>query len=575
MSNSFVQFQTTLPVSLVLMGTLVFMVVFGWLEWKRKSRFLFFRLVALAVMVLAVAAFLLQPARLADNTSENMIVLTLHYTKTSVDSLHRAHPQYKMVAFPGAESYAGAGQGMSENEILNVAGQIRVVAGDGLPSYFLPLSAKFVKGQLPAGIVELRVPDKIQANRTYSVSGVWHGEPALLTLLSPGGKEDSVRVENNEHFTLNFKSGQAGKYIYTITIRAGDKLWEEKLPIEVHEPNPLRILVWQQYPSAETRYLKNFLIEQGHQVVVRTQISKTNFRLEYGNHAQVPVNRITTDLLNEFDLLVLANEANPTATEISSIEYAAQQGLGVLWQPAEADFSKPPFGFKFTKIESDTAHIKQDGVVSVFPVWPVVSGERVVPVIANSQGAWVGYKNKGAGKIGYNLITETYPLIVKERTEMYASMWTQIIESLVRTVNASTVIQIENSFPVYVQEPVTLSVISMQDEPKIISDSVTVPLREHLVIDKYWKATTWPMQAGWHQVFSPADSVRLNFYVFEVGEWEALRAANLHRINQLGITNNSSAVSSTENMTYQLINPIWFFVLFVLAAGFLWLAPKL
>lgn len=575
MSNSFVQFQTTLPVSLVLIGALIFILVFSWLEWKRKARFLFLRLVALAVMVLSVTAFLLQPAWLVGNTSENIIVLTPHYTKTSVDSMHRAHPQYKMIVFPGAEPYAGSEQGMSENEILSVAGQILIVAGDGLPNYFLPLSAKFVKGQLPAGIVELHVPEKIQANRKYRVSGEWHGEAALLTLLSPGGKEDSIRVESNDHFTLKFNSGQAGKYIYTIAIRSGNTSWEEKLPIEVQEPQPLRILVWQQYPSAETRHLKNFLIEQGHQVVVRTQISKTNFRVEYGNYPQVSINRITPDLLSEFDLLVLANEASPTTTEIVGIERAIQEGLGVLWLPAEVEFFKPPFGFLFTKIESDTAHIKQEGEASVFPVWPAVSSERVVPVIANSRGAWVGYKNKGRGKVGYNLITETYPLIVKERANVYAITWTQIIESLARTANASTVIHMENDFPVYVQEPVTFSVISTKDDPIILSDSVNIPLREHMVIDKYWKSATWPMQTGWHQLLSPIDSGAMNFYVSDAGAWQALRAATLQRANQIGLTNNSSVVSATESKSYQLINPIWFFVLFVLAAGFLWLAPKL
>jgi len=574
MSNSFLQFQTTLPVSLVLIGALVFILVFGWLEWKRKARFLFFRLVALTIMVLSVAAFLLQPAWLVGSNSEDIIVLTPHYTKTSVDSLHKVHPQYKLIVFPGAEPYTGA-EGMSENEMRDCDLQIRIIAGQGLPNYFLPLSAKFVKGQLPAGIVALHVPRKMQANRTYSVAGVWHGEAALLTLLSPGGKEDSIRVDNNEHFTLKFKSGQAGKYSYTIAIRTEKKLWEEKLPVEVQEPQPVRILVWQQYPSAETRHLKNFLIEQGHEVVVRTQISKTNFRLEYGNYPQISINRITPDLLSEFDLLVLANEANPAATEISGIERAVQEGLGVLWLPAEAEFSKPPFGFLFTKIESDTVHIKQDGVVSVFPVWPAVNKERVVPVIANGQEAWVGYINKGAGKIGYNLITETYPLIVKQRADIYASMWTQIIESLARTANASTVIHIENDFPVYVQEPVPFNVISTNDNPIILSDSVNIPLREHRVIDKYWKSVVWPTQTGWHQLLSPIDSVAMNFYVSDAGGWQALRAATLQRATQMGLTNNSSAGFATENKTYQLINPIWFFVLFVLAAGFLWLAPKL
>ncbi|MCW5910474.1 MAG: hypothetical protein KIT62_05340 [Cyclobacteriaceae bacterium] len=575
MSNSFFQLETTLPVNIVLALALILLLAFGWLEWKRNVRFLVLRLVAVLVTIVSFTAFLLRPAFLTDSVSGDVILLTPRYAKSVVDSLYRVHPHVKIITAPGAAPYADAERLTNDNEVLDLKDNIRFVAGDGLPEYFLPSAAKFLKGGLPDGIIQLNIPQRIVVNRTASVTGLWNGVAATLALNGPGGKEDSTRVESNQPFALKFKSRQAGKYIYTISIRTEEKSWEEKLPVEVQEPQPVRMLIWQQYPSAETRFLKNFLVEQGHRVVVRTQISKTNFRLEYGNHAQVPVSRITPDLLNNFDLLVLANEASPAANEASIIEQAVQEGLGVLWLPAETEFTKPPFGFTFNKIEPDTAHVTYEGVVTVFPSWPFAGKDKVVPVVANAKRALMGYKSKGAGKTGYSLLAESYPLITNGRPEAYGAMWTRILESVARTHVKTTVIRLQAEFPVYNEEPLELKVISALEAPMILADSIHVALREHPVIDQYWTGTTWLTETGWHQVLSPADSVALNFYSFDAGAWQALRVAKLHQLNKMRLTGSPDIDAGTVRIAYRAIEPIWFFLLFVLAAGFLWLAPKL
>lgn len=569
------QLETTLPVSLVVVLGLAILLVLSWLEWRRKFRFPMLRLVAVFVMVTSLTAYLLRPAFLTEGTSQEIILLTPRYLKTVVDSLHRAHPQYKIFAMQDAEPYANAERLKSDNEVLDLQGNIRFVVGEGVPEHILPDAATFIKGELPAGITQLTLPQRVVANRPYALTGLWNGKAATLVLYGPGGAEDSVRVADSQSFKLKFKSRHAGSYVYAIGIRTEERSWKEELPIEVQEPNPIRVLVWQQYPAAETRFLKNFLIEQGHHVVVRTQISKTNFRVEYGNHAQIPIGRITSDLLNEFDLLILANEANPSTAEGLIIDRALQEGLGVLWLPTESEFTKPPFDFVFTRIESDTAHVTMEEVLSVFPAWPFQMQENVIPVVANARRVLMGYKIQGTGKIGAMLLAETYPLLATGQKEVYGALWTRMLESVARSAINSTVIRLKEDFPVYRNEPITLNVISMLDAPTLWLDSTHVPLREHLVIDQYWNGTVWATETGWRQFLSPADSVVLNFFAFDVGAWQALRVANLHRLNEARLTSDTTQTMEVVNASYKPIDPIWFFLLFVLASGFLWLAPKL
>lgn len=573
MSDAFLQFEPVVPPSLVWSVALALILVFSGFEVKRHARFKVMRLIAVVVSVISVCAIVLRPSVLTERTSENCMVLTPHYIKSQVDSLHRVHPQYQIVTTSGAAEYPGARQLADDHELLKLTHTIRIVVGDGLPDYYLPEGARYIKGELPTGIVQLKLPHRIISNRKYSIVGLWRGAAASLVLKGPGGKEDSIRLDRNQSFELKFQTRQAGRFEYTIEIRSEDLVREEKLPIEVHEPEPLRVLIWQQYPSAETRFLKNFLIEQDHRVVVRTQTSKANYRLEYGNHKQIPVNRITYDLLKEFDVLILANESSPSASDVASIEQAVRDGLGVLWLPAEAELTKPPLGFVFSQAETDTVQIKWEGSVLVFPTWPVQSKE-VVPVISNASRVLAGYASKGAGKIGYNLLPETYPLLANAKSEIYGALWTRIIESVARVSSKSTIIQLHSQFPVYTNEPVELTVISMLSKPLVRFDSLDVPLREHLVIDQYWSGRAWPVKTGWHQVRSPEDSVTLNFYSFDRDSWQALRATNLQRSNELLLTGNSETVSEAESNTYRTINPVWFFITFLLAVAFLWLAPK-
>lgn len=560
-----IQFNSQFPVGVVIAVASALLLFFGWLEWKREARFLVARWMALLIATLSLMAFVLRPSYSTHAGSEGVIVLTPGYNPSTADSLTKIYPQSRVLITPDVTGN-GSGQQLEHlNQLLEYRDQIRFVLGTGLPAYVLPDSGfNFLQGQLPKGITQLQIPPRIVANRKATFYGEWNGEATNLTLIGPEGRIDSVAVKSGA-FQLSFTPQQPGKFLYELEAEGKS----EMLPLEIQAPQPLDVLILQDYPSAEIRYLKNFLIDQGHRVIVRTQLSKNNFRYEYGNRGPASLTRITSDLLNGFDLLVLANES--AESDATAVRDAVRNGLGVLWLPAESELAKPPFGFVFTKVAADTAQLTFETQTLTLPAWPVTSKD--FSIVANKNRVLSGYKMEGAGKVGYQLLTETYPLIGKGQSRFYNHLWTEVIEKLARLSMQSTAIKVANPFPVYPDEPLTVEVLSSLPEPEVFLDSIRLPLRGHAIIDGYGSTTGWPQERGWHQVLSATDSVLFNFFVSEANTWMALRAAN----HQTSTKARAGGVlkSGKDIPIHRSVEPLWFFVFFVLSIGFVWLAPKL
>jgi len=565
------QVNPLIPLWIIVTVSIAFTLLFGWLEWKRNTKLLMVRLVAIALMMLSVLFYLLQPATQRERTTSGVVVLTKNYRVAQADSVRAKNPDFRFIVMPDAAPYLNAQPLTSANEVLDYKDEIKIIAGDGLPSWALPDSGfNFLAGTKPNGIVNLNKPEKIYANRKVNLTGVWNGAATTLVLVSPGGIVDSVNVAaGTNSFALSFTPQQTGTFLFSLKASTSK---EEVLPVEVLPTRSLQVLMLQSYPSAETRYLKSFLIEQGHAVAMRTQVSKTNYRTEFGNRSSINLNRITTELLNEFDLVILANETALTKTDQAVLETATRSGLGLLWLPAVEELQKPLFGFEVSNFADDTAHVRVNNKTIVLPA-VAARIKTDVPSLANARSTLNGYNFSGAGKIGVQLLQETYTQLTTGEPEMYSTLWSPLLEALARPTSVATKIKVKNDFPIYVQEPIEIEMISNQSLPELVVDSVALPLRENVVIDNYWTTSFWAAQSGWHAVTSPADSTITNFYVFKSDQWQGVRSSALQNLNR---AHESAYANESETTVVETkrISSFWFFILFLLSAGFLWLVPK-
>lgn len=581
MNSSWLSFQPVFAgwlLGLILLSLTAF---FIWKEVARRTKLLSFRILAVGVMMTAIAGLLFQPSVQKEKKAKGFILLTKGYERNRADSLSKALPSLGVLRTKAAASFPGAID-LTDAQIKEHEPDIAFVIGDGLPYYLLSENSHFafLESKPSQGIKKITSPASVKINQQAFVTGeiTVDGETHMV-LRGPGEAEDSVVVKGNgaASFSLSFYPRQAGLFLYTLTIRDKQGSYSEQVPIEVLPEEKLNILLTQKYPTAEVRSLKNFLTEKGHALALRSQVSKTDFRFEFSNREPVKIDRLGKELLSSFDLVIADNESieGMNAAERKNLEESMNEGLGILVLVNTASLNKIPLSdLPVKKYHQDTARLQIQSTAVTLPATPLLISSNVVqPVTSASTRILSGYVQQGAGKVGFQLLNETYRLALEGKTNLYANLWSPLLEQIARLKPERFNIQLANSFPYYADEPLSVRVLAAGEEPELKNDSVFLPLQEDVLIDDYWHGITWAGKPGWH-TFTTQDSTALNYYVSSNGEWQSLRQANQVKENRMQLPNREIIAASPVTQS-KPISRLLFFTMFLLAGAFLWLAPKL
>jgi hypothetical protein len=261
-----------------------------------------------------------------------------------------------------------------------------------------------------------------------------------------------------------------------------------------------------------------------------------------------------------------------TPAEKNNLSLSIKSGLGLLdmsYSKSESTF----FPFQTSPTKKDTATVLMGSKSLTLPTArvSVVSNASVTPILKNKNRVLAGYKFLGAGKVGFQLLQETYQLSLSGDSISYGTLWTPLLETLARPERHASKIGIATLFPLYTNEPIDIEVISSNEEVTLRADSSDLPLRENVAVDNVWHTRAWEDQPGWHTLQSN-DGDSLHFYVSKPDEWKSLYLVNQQQANKLFKSNKAA---SEEIEIRKEISPLIFYMMFLLTAGFLWLAPKL
>lgn len=568
-----------MAVVLVLLGFMVYN------EWQRKIKYRIARIVAVVLIVLSILGMLLQPIIENEIESNGVILLTPHYKTSSVDSLLKANPKLVLLRTFDAAPHPDAVV-LDNYDDLYQSTDLNFVMGDGLPQYVLnevKRPFQFYKGELPNGIIAWLSPRNFKPNQLQEIRGTFRSiGKSKIKLMSPGGVEDSVSFaqKGTHDFILSLTPMQSGLFLYSIVTEDDGKIQTQKFPTEVVQEKKLNVLFIQNYPTAEARYLKNFLSEQRHSIVVRSKISKEKFRYEYTNRQSLRIDRLSPEVLNEFDLFFMDQESLDALSnnEKAVLEESVKQGLGLLtFYNAKEKIKNSAFlSLSMRDIAGDTVRLNLGSSTYTFSTLPLAVMDIVEPITQAKDRILSGFVNKGAGRIAFQLLQETYRLVLEGKKTEYASLWSPLVERVARSQNPKFKIEMDQPFPIFRDEPLNVNVIAANATPQLMNDAVLIPLREDVVIDDYWHGTTWAGEAGWHQFTTEQDSSRHHYYVSNPNEWQSLRVSQLHKSNEAlrqheTKSNRDLSIVKERHPVALLI----FFIIFLLSAGFLWLVPKL
>lgn len=580
MTDQLLRFEPVIPlwpfivVAIVLSGSLI------WMELKRTAKFKSVRLVATIILLIAVLGILANPMMKTKN-SDVGILLTEDYDKLQLDSLKRLFPSANIYALKPAK-YQKAKKTVVTLHDLPVD-EVKFVLGRGLApaeiETFDQIAYQYLPGNTVEGIIDLSVPKKIQAESQSVIAGIYNNgsDTASIVLSGPGGREDSVSIyeKGPVPFRLQFTPKQKGQLLYSISVNGKEAV----LPLSINSARRLNILILQTFPTFETGYLKNILGEQ-HNLVIRYQLSKNKYRYEYLNHRQIRAERLTKDITKGMDLVILDTDAfaSLSINEKITLSESIHDGLGALilfnGLPKSTASFRSLLPVTFINSKRDTAHfsLAKKLMLQTWPVEPKNDG-KIIPTIKNSDRILAGYVYQGFGKIGFEILQQTYQLMLTGDSSSYKNLWKTIILGNARNEERRNRIEVKNQFPVFPGEPIVVEVLSTEKTPVLLHEGQPIALAEDVLIDEVWTTKIWPGKNGWHDLQLQGDSTKESYYVSERESWKSLAKANSTRITKAHSSKNFGEQKITWR--YESVGAWIFFAMFIVSAALLWLLPKL
>ena len=575
---SFVHNVVLIP---VFIGALVLFAIYLYKEWVNKSRGSFaLNAIVAFVTIAAVVLLVLEPTKEVEVDDQKGLLLTDGYSEQQKDSLVSLNKGIKVLNYDS---------GIAIRNELDSLTSIYVI-GQGVPSYdfslFNDLAVEYIPIENPLGINRLSYANQITLGEKVQVNGSYNHpiKGAFLVFEdSRGNGLDSLQfVENgNTDFSLSGTPKTSGTYVYQLIIKdsVGVLLDTNPLPIEIKEKKPLRVLILNNFPTFETKYLKNFLAEEGHEVIVRSQFTKGKFKFEYFNTSSLPVNQFTDAVLNQFDLII--SDADTYFSFGVSIKNRFEKniqesGLGVFIQPSEFlfDLHESSSYFKFKRDAIDEVQLPNSS--NSLEKYPYDFDEQflVQPILKWDGPCIAAYKQMGLGRVATTTILNSYQLLLNGSDETYENYWTQILDAIIKKNNVALEWKAVTHIPL-VDEPFDIDLYTNLKEFSIVNeDGGLVPTVQKPMISNKYSGTVYPKKKGWNTLKINTDSAsRFSYYVYDDMDWKSLRTTETIAVNQKRFKNTVN-----KNRTVMIdrpISPILCYILFLVGIGWLWLSPKL
>ena len=573
----FLNQEFILPVAI---GAALLFALFIWKEWSfpLKAKFYLHVLIAL-VSLISLAMLALKPMLSTSVKTNPGVLLTKNYAKESLDSLKKEYRNLKVIPYKVNKPI---GEGLDAISPL-------FILGKGLQSFdfwqLKNIPSKYLGAAIPKGIIKLNYRKQLVVGDELVVRGIYNSSQEghrLLLADSSGNQIDSVLMNGNQGFNFELTAGMKvkGNYLYTIIEKnsLGEITSGEPLPIRVLPKEKLKILMVNSFPTFESKYLKNFLAEAEHELIVRSQLTKGKFKFEYFNTERSSFYSFSKKLVASIDLMIIdANSyVNLSRKSLQNFEEAIQgSGLGVFILPNDSFFRIPVKTSNFEFLRQKSSKIKLDK-------WPRLSLEkypyvykdnyRLEEVHRSNEMILTAYRRKGKGRIGTTVIKNSYQFLLAGNSEAYRQLWTETISALSKRKESSAAWNSNTEFA-FENEPFSFEIRTSENNIQVVSENGNIPMMQDPDIREYWSGITYPRDRGWKSIRLKNDSTAtLEFYVMDSTKWKSITASKTRAENERQF--HSIVDVPTHKKISTPINQLWFFLIFILGLGYLWFAPK-
>ncbi|MES3019353.1 MAG: hypothetical protein V4721_16320 [Bacteroidota bacterium] len=584
---------------IVLILCLLALALICWKETQRKNRARLHLRITASVLAIVALYFLAQPVRFQrklDPSKENTaVLLTEGFDRDSLSSLKNI-PQYsadrsitannKGVTFiPDLEHFS-----RSQADINKIH-----IVGSGLEQHDLndvkDKKLIFHPNQV-SGFQSVHWNSTVRSGEKLTVQGRFNSKSKDIKILLRGLSTtlDSIDLSGSQTFELSITPKLINTAIYSLIAVSGkDTLANEKIPVIIEAKTPVRVLMLSSSPDFEYKFLKSWLSSEQYTLLIRTAISKDKFSTEFLNTERLNLNRISPSLLKNIDVVIgdMAELSSLGGAENAAIQNELSNGMGLIIRADEeggTGFYKRAFNIRQSRaIDQKSLSLTWDGRTAKKTAAPSGWGMEIVKrsgeqalVRDNQNHTLVSSKLYGAGRIIASTVSDSYTWMLSNNSADYFSYWSHIIGKAARKAEATESWAILNQFPT-INSPAQLRLeSSAATQPSVTVENIPVYFAQDPSQSYRWNAQYWPPQSGWQAIKS--NNKESFWYAFDGQDWQSARMSQRIANTEKFIGNNKNISKQTNSVirTYTYTLPaIYFFVLFLMACGYLWIERKL
>ncbi len=465
------------------------------------------------------------------------------------------------------------GYGLDEEELKALG---------GMPVAFHPAPQ-------PIGISSIGWNTDLKAGEVLKVQGKFNGlenKNYLLVLKGLNVTLDSVVVKTSSEFELHTTPKTTGNIVYRLIVKSGqDTLENESLPLHIAPVKPIKVLILASSPDFENRFLKNWLTANNYAVHVRTAISKDKFSTEAINAAQMRLDNLSTNTLQNFDVVIGDQLAlqNLNAGESSALrQQVTQKGLGLIVRADSTGKNDSWFQASFPVYRtsgqtqnSSTINLSgQTGTTEALKLDPVnivyKQGTQVLVSDVKSRGL-VSAAIAGSGKVVFSTLNNTYNWMLAGYEQDYTAYWSLVIGKAARQVSVSRSITVLGGMP-GVNLQANIEVLSASQPDSITFAGTKPAFVQNAAIPFLWSGNVWANKTCWQIVGNAGD-----IYVFGDYDWQMVKNSRkifvTNRYAKENLLNYTHVGQKVHQISRQLPK-IWFYLLFLIAGTFLWAEAK-
>jgi hypothetical protein len=577
-SLTFLNYSYLWPVFVV---CLIIGAVFIWKEWTTSGQHrLIIKIILSFAVLISLACIILKPAFLGPEKEKIVILLTEHFEQRQLDSLKQAYRKSTVWNYRSIDDLS---------KVKN-ASQIFLL-GSGLASFDLwqlrETPVTYLPGKEVSGIVKLKYKTQNLTGRDIEISAEYANPTDKHQLIledASGNALDSITLtfKDNQSLKLSAPLKVPGKFVYSITEidSTGKVINRNPLPLEVKDAQPLNILILNYYSIFEIKYLKQFLSDLSYKVSVKNRITSGRFKFEFYNQKAKNLSRLNSSILEDFDLIIADAETLRLlpASEQNRIENSVRnEGLGVLIL-GETSRSRSLDGIFKSAIKSDrTTEVVLDQLPEVKvekKPFQMESNFGLEPIHSSNSNFISAYKRLGVGRVGITALTNTWQLKLEGSNVAYQQIWSELVEQVSKRSKKNNTWFPQQELSTK-DEPFKFKLETSAKLPTVITNNKhQISLRQDLINPRLWSGRTYPQNQGWQELRLEQDSTAsYSYFVHGPKDWKTIKAYNNRILNTRMFSGDSKDSASYKSLV--AINPLWFFCLFLIGMGGLWIEPKL